>query len=393
MSRKSGYDNKIIVNNRIVYKYSADMINKYKLLSNKIKFFWSIRSKDRYKVITDIVETISNGNIVIDSKNTYREVNNNEFTIIRGDISHFFDSVDKSKLYRIIFSNGTFSNSEEKLLKEIFFDRTITGIPQGNPISSILSEIYLKNFDQYMTLNYKYLLYERFVDDFVLILPYSVKNDELIIIKNQIKSFLNGINLKISEKKFYMVTDNDLKLNSGSFNFLGYNISIKNIEDKYYVCLKISTSKIKKYKDRIYKAFYEYNSTEKETEDFVRLKIKIENILVGVITVDKYGKKERLGIPFGYSLINDKDNIKDIYNLFMHLCYKSNLKKDEFKLLIKIAKNFKRMLDENYIYIINYLKMPIKDLKNICHDMNVKNISNKTKTEIIQRLFKKVYRK
>ncbi|WP_054670222.1 reverse transcriptase domain-containing protein [Lentilactobacillus senioris] len=183
MSRKSGYDNKIIVNNRIVYKYSADMINKYKLLSNKIKFFWSIRSKDRYKVITDIVETISNGNIVIDSKNTYREVNNNEFTIIRGDISHFFDSVDKSKLYRIIFSNGTFSNSEEKLLKEIFFDRTITGIPQGNPISSILSEIYLKNFDQYMTLNYKYLLYERFVDDFVLILPYSVKNDELIIIK------------------------------------------------------------------------------------------------------------------------------------------------------------------------------------------------------------------
>ncbi|WP_054670225.1 hypothetical protein [Lentilactobacillus senioris] len=190
-----------------------------------------------------------------------------------------------------------------------------------------------------------------------------------------------------------MVTDNDLKLNSGSFNFLGYNISIKNIEDKYYVCLKISTSKIKKYKDRIYKAFYEYNSTEKETEDFVRLKIKIENILVGVITVDKYGKKERLGIPFGYSLINDKDNIKDIYNLFMHLCYKSNLKKDEFKLLIKIAKNFKRMLDENYIYIINYLKMPIKDLKNICHDMNVKNISNKTKTEIIQRLFKKVYRK
>lgn len=105
--------------------------------------------------------------------------------VLEADIVNFFDKVEKRRLLtQFVFPNLPNSPVVHKLigkglsqkidLSDItpknlrYFQGIESGIPQGNPLSPLFSNIYLESFDSYMIQqNYKLI---RYADDFIVML-------------------------------------------------------------------------------------------------------------------------------------------------------------------------------------------------------------------------------
>lgn len=122
------------------------------------------------------------------------------------------------------------------------------GIPQGSPISAVLANIYMIDFDTKIN-NYvseRKGIYYRYSDDIIIIIPYSNSND-INIYKEQIMSQIDDmhglIDLQEEKTHFYMYHDGltlDENGNPSSIDYLGFILTGKDIKvrpraiTKYY---------------------------------------------------------------------------------------------------------------------------------------------------------------
>ena len=139
-------------------------------------------------------------------------------------------------------SDRWFSPKEfRQLASHINRNSTGIGIPQGSPISAILSNVYMIDFDQELAEIISRLkgFYRRYSDDFIVVIPKSRVCDSDDI-KNKIISLVENYDLKIEEHKtriFYFngrrifeKSDNQYKtsiLTFLGFSFNGRSSSIK----------------------------------------------------------------------------------------------------------------------------------------------------------------------
>lgn len=121
------------------------------------------------------------------------------------------------------------------------------GIPQGSPISAVLSNIYMiefdKNIKQYVSS--KGGIYMRYSDDFIIILPYE-KNTDIYDYKNYIFSYVESmekiVNLQKEKTSCYIYKNEIIYKNEkpSIINYLGFVFDGKNIKirpraiTKYY---------------------------------------------------------------------------------------------------------------------------------------------------------------
>jgi len=140
--------------------------------------------------------------------------------VIKTDIKDFFDSINHTLLIKIL---------EKKVDERILFliliyiknrkikrgkiIKTSKGIPQGNVISPILSNIYFSPIDRFLEKNIKFV---RFADDLVLF----VENESFL---EKFKKILSFFDLEINEEKTYITTK--------SFVFLNFRIK----DNTYYL--------------------------------------------------------------------------------------------------------------------------------------------------------------
>lgn len=82
-----------------------------------------------------------------------------------GDIDHFFDRIDRAKLATLL-DESVPDHEIVSLLLTWVGGRTGRGIPQGAPVSPVLSNLYLDRFDEDLGLDGRRLV--RFADDFVV---------------------------------------------------------------------------------------------------------------------------------------------------------------------------------------------------------------------------------
>ncbi len=251
-----------------------------------------------------------------------------ECTVIVGDFESFFDKIDHKYLktmlcklldvkslsndYYAVYKNITsFSwwdlkdiavlcgedlckkgvrkklNSKERLIdKKIFRENkhnikknnTGIGIPQGSPISAVLSNIYMIEFDKSIS---DYVadingLYMRYSDDFIIVIPKKENNGNKTIefIKSYIKNF-KYVDLQdektaiysYHENKLYNSENNNAKLSYLGFLFDGENIEVRkrsvtkyyrrvSRKIRYYILLKKYSEKGRKYRPvNIYKIY------------------------------------------------------------------------------------------------------------------------------------------
>lgn len=116
-----------------------------------------------------------------------------------------------------------------------------TGIPQGSPISALLANIYLKNFDLEINDYIERLggKYWRYSDDILLIVPGDENKEVIRKITREIKEYKLEINPskvdKVIFKKNNNILSSDKKLQYLGFTFDGSNILLRDKTiSKYY---------------------------------------------------------------------------------------------------------------------------------------------------------------
>ncbi|MBN2395215.1 MAG: CRISPR-associated endonuclease Cas1 [Candidatus Atribacteria bacterium] len=135
--------------------------------------------------------------------------------LLKCDIEIFFPSIPLSRLLELI--SALFYDDEiAKLLKKLLTNQS--GLPVGNPVSPVLSNLYLLNFDNFIAQNELRMI--RFSDDFII---FAESEREAEDIKKLINQRLNSDKLKLNKEKT-IIYDNVEEI-----EFLGYKITQNNI--------------------------------------------------------------------------------------------------------------------------------------------------------------------
>lgn len=276
--------------------------------------------------------------------------------IIRTDIKKFYESIPHKELLEKIEENSLLSYPSKKIIRSVlnqYWKLLITdgiktendermGIPRGIGFSAYLSELYLRDFDNKIKSIENVTYYSRYVDDIIIILTPSHRNElkEKSLNKNDLKKILYGTSkLEINTSKTQIINltkkNEERKINqSYLITYLGYKfkISFTKKGDKFSkdkIQISMSDEKHKRFKDKIDAAFSDYStlivkySIEKNaTERMLLKRIKFltnnhqlfrrkSNVFIGIyfsnefltkpfldlVELDKYLKTKILALP------------------------------------------------------------------------------------------------
>ncbi len=139
---------------------------------------------------------------------------------VKADIATFFDSVNLKKLSYFLEGLLSFDELPSRISKLLdhFSSMGVRGLPQGSPLSPVLSNLYLTGFDKNME-NQGFRL-ARYADDFVILTKDGLPKEELL---HKIQRSLSRLDLCLKEEKI-MEVRKDIP-----FKFLGYLVSEKGI--------------------------------------------------------------------------------------------------------------------------------------------------------------------
>lgn len=201
----------------------------------------TVRDKIVLTILKNILHNTFPESINIEQPNSYirkiklfiKKNQNQNLYFLKTDISQFYDKIDRKKLKQKVkkkitdryFIHLLFNSIENPTVPSNYQKKDLAdyvikkGVPQGLPISNILAQIYLYEFDISFikTINQE-TIYLRYVDD-ILIISRTDCNDNL----EKIKQSLNDIGLKININKTFCGKLED------TVEFLGYEISDKQI--------------------------------------------------------------------------------------------------------------------------------------------------------------------
>ena len=271
-------------------KYAFDYILKHKNCSvialDVSNFFGNIDHnilKEKWKKI------ISNGTLPPDHFAVFKAIT--QYSIIKKEIAfkEFGISIHtpRSNSRKQICSPEEFRKFRDKFNNTLFKGNQVIysnkgmgkGIPQGSPISALLSNIYMIDFDIIVQdiIQEKNGLYMRYCDDILCIIP----SDGLEIIRTFIKNEIKKLKLDINEKKTEIVNfkfdqEKNKITNDKKLQYLGFIIKDESITirpaafTKYSKKMKRGVS-LAKQTQRKYNKIRELNGKEKKKIFFCAL--------------------------------------------------------------------------------------------------------------------------
>jgi hypothetical protein len=169
--------------------------------------------------------------------------------LVKSDIKDFFETIPNSELIKKILDDQLLSNTSRHHIRSAIESYKVLsgnalGVPRGLGISSYLSELYMRSFDECVRAMDNIIYYARYVDDIVAVFAPE---------PGQVSSkYLDAIKTKISKAK---LTPHPLKtqgynINKSQtvrFDFLGYHFLVQSAACK----LTISQSKVAKILARV----------------------------------------------------------------------------------------------------------------------------------------------
>ncbi|MGU0779305.1 antiviral reverse transcriptase Drt3a [Pseudomonas aeruginosa] len=180
------------------------------------------------------------------------------FEIVRTDISSFYESVDRKRLFEKLDRDQLLSPASKKYIKQILdsygdISAAATGVPRGVGISAYLAELYLRPVDIAIKKLPGLVLYCRFVDDIVAVFARPPAGKALGSFKDQIITIFgkNGLTHNTAKTSELNLADTNPK----KFEYLGYRFLV---ESGGKVDISPSAAKVAKYRARIDSAFADY---------------------------------------------------------------------------------------------------------------------------------------
>jgi len=242
------------------------------------------------------------------------------YRIYRWDITKYFESFDRDEVKNFINQINNLSPKNKILLFSLLEkhrDLGGSGSPRGLSLSSALTELMMHEFDSKAFAHPDVFFYARYVDDIIVITSANENNQNFrqLAEKNLPKGLIFN-ELKSQESKKIGKSAAPKKQNDKfiySFEYLGYKISIKNKTDKNknrIIDIDMADKKVKKYKKRLSRAFYEFTKTG-DTELLIdRLRFLTKNFKV----YNQHIEKTKLsGIYYNYPAIQgNMSNLKDL---------------------------------------------------------------------------------
>ena len=265
--------------------------------------------------------------------------------IIRLDVRHFFESIDRDILMSRMEDKARLNSQSIQLLKEIdsyLKSSNHHGLPRGLAISSALSEEYMRYFDLDVQRMDGVYYYARFVDDIIV---FCASKESQKHVWNEIPNMLQHLKLTLNEAKSYKWADTS----SCPLSYLGYDMKIVkgNKKSNQYreVEVSVADKKMRMIKSRITRAFAKYTVER----NFENLQNRVK-FLTGNFTI--YSKATlapiKVGIHFNYEEITTQAQMKELdlyYQRILHcksgtLGSKFLFSKDQIKCLEKYSFEF-----------------------------------------------------
>lgn len=285
--------------------------------------------------------------------------------ILRTDISKFYESIPHKQLISKIEENSLLTFQSKQIIKKILnqywnilladgvktLDDERVGIPRGIAISAILSELYLKDFDNSIRSLKNVVYYARYVDDIMIIFSPENRKEPKIgnHYKRQIEKIINQFNLQMNKEKttfFDLKKSNSERCASVKYEitFLGYKF-IKHFKkeiDQFgnklvkpqKLIVRMSDQKRNRYQNKVLEVFVEferdnlkYVGRENQINRRLIQRIKIltnnfrlyrrkSNVLIGIyfsneFLTNTYDDLKELDIILQQEIIKVKHNLKD----------------------------------------------------------------------------------
>ncbi|MBN3471519.1 hypothetical protein G0D98_24310 [Pseudomonas savastanoi pv. phaseolicola] len=233
------------------------------------------------------------------------------FTIIKGDIKSFYESIPRESIIAKVESNRILSYHNRKIVRQVFSRVSMTGakgLPRGISISSSLSELYIREFDRYVQSLEGVYYYARYVDDFVVFC--HSRSDNIL---GDIAKKLKQLHLGLNHKKIKKVCSKKLHVGNDRLSFLGYEHFLT--PDKS-VKVRISRNRIRKIKTRIILAFLDYAKNKDINLLCLRLKFITGNYLIREPSKnDDISHGLMAGFYYNNKILSDLEQIRELGKL------------------------------------------------------------------------------
>jgi len=227
------------------------------------------------------------------------------YHVLRTDISNFFESVPHDRLLNKLKEDQLLSQKSLRLISGILFRYASlagtpgVGLPRGLGISSYLSELYMREFDQRVKMLGDVVFYARYVDDIVVLFA-PLPGADVRINRPKIRDFLSDISLSMNETaektKESPCDSQGLPVAKGTwdFEYLGYRINFRS-----GTSVSMSRKRLARYKNRIFGCFQRYESQKsKNSKNAYRLLIKRVRFLTSNTQLTHNKSNAYVGIYF-----------------------------------------------------------------------------------------------
>lgn len=244
-----------------------------------------------------------------------------KFFLIRTDIDSFFESIPQHKLLARLENNGLLSHRSLSMIKGILKSynslksdpENTLGVPRGIGISSMLSEIYLQDFDAKIKGRREVVYYARYVDDIIIVLSdlglHENIEDYYQTLSNDL--FTSGLKLKSQGDKKCQLCKIDEDV---SFTYLGYEIVISyDNKKKRCVTFDMSSKRKEKFKNRINLAFNHFTVLSKyNLHKALRDLFDSLHFICGNYRLANAKSRVKAGIFFNNDLLTKTDTLVEL---------------------------------------------------------------------------------
>lgn len=218
-------------------------------ISRTIKQLYYIHPGNRNSIIKHIITLLNE---------------NTDLWVLRLDVHHFYESIDRERLIADLKAKGRISAQTMMLLDNLFATNpinSISGLPRGLNVSAMLSEFYMKYFDIELRKFPGVYYYARYVDDIIV---FCISKEARESVSKYVEEELGKLSLTLNKEKTIFWESYSAK----EFVYLGYEFKKK----REQVAVSIAPEKLKKIKTRITKSFVRFAKDGKYDELLMRIK-------------------------------------------------------------------------------------------------------------------------
>ena len=271
------------------------------------------------------------------------------FYIIRTDVSSFFETIPQEHLKHIVMDNTLLAYKSKVFVNAILNEyeaekvkladdergemKEGCGVPRGIGISSLLSEIYMRDLDSSIKKRHEVIFYVRYVDDIFMLLADLPQGKDIKSyygdLENDFKK--KGLDLKsLADDKCSIIDCTKRNDTAFSVTYLGYRLNIfgkmsepKDKKDKPKwkytdVIFSMSANKKKRITKRIDNAFKHFNATNKYDIHQARKDLVDSlKLIIGNVRLHKSKSGIKTGLYFNSDLLDNKHDLEEL-NTYLH---------------------------------------------------------------------------